>query len=42
MLDFAALHHIEPVTEYFRFDQINEAMDTLREGNARYRIVLKS
>lgn len=41
MLDFAALHSIEPVTEYFSFDQINEAMDRLREGKAHYRIVLK-
>lgn len=41
MLDFAALHKIEPVTEYFSFDQINEAIDRLREGKAHYRIVLK-
>lgn len=41
MLDFAALHKIEPVTEYFRFDQVNEAMDKLRQGKAHYRIVLK-
>lgn len=41
MLDFAALHSIEPVTEYFSFEQINEAIDRLREGKAHYRIVLK-
>ena len=41
MLDFAALHKIEPVTETFRFDQVNEAMDKLRQGKAHYRIVLK-
>ncbi|MFT6967861.1 MAG: putative zinc-type alcohol dehydrogenase-like protein [Cellvibrionaceae bacterium] len=41
MLDFAALHKIEPVTEYFNFDQINEAIERLREGKAHYRIVLK-
>lgn len=41
MLDFAALHQIEPITEYFGFDQINEAIDKLREGKAHYRIVLK-
>ncbi|MEW9798266.1 NADPH-dependent aldehyde reductase Ahr [Alteromonas sp. CYL-A6] len=41
MLDFAALHRIEPVTEYFSFDQVNEALDRLREGKAHYRIVLK-
>lgn len=41
MLDFAALHGIEPVTEYFKFDQVNEAIERLREGKAHYRIVLK-
>ena len=41
MLDFAALHSIEPVTEYFHFDQVNEAIDRLRQGKAHYRIVLK-
>jgi alcohol/geraniol dehydrogenase (NADP+) len=41
MLDFAALHKIEPVIEYFRFDQVNEAMERLRQGKAHYRIVLK-
>jgi len=42
MLDFAALHNIEPVTEYFRFDQVNEAMARLREGKAHYRIILSN
>ncbi|MDN4500982.1 NAD(P)-dependent alcohol dehydrogenase [Alteromonadaceae bacterium BrNp21-10] len=41
MLDFAALHQIEPITEYFRFAQVNEAIAKLREGKAHYRIVLK-
>jgi len=41
MLDFAALHKIEPVVEYFTFEQVNEAFDHLKEGKARYRIVLK-
>lgn len=41
MLDFTALHNIEPITEYFSFDQINEAIEKLREGKAHYRIVLK-
>lgn len=40
MLDFTALHKIEPVVEYFKFDQINLAIDRLREGKAHYRIVL--
>lgn len=41
MLAFANLHGIKPVVEMFPFEQINEAMDRLREGNARYRIVLE-
>lgn len=41
MLEFAALHEIEPVTEFFSFDQINEAIERLREGKAHYRVVLK-
>lgn len=40
MLEFAARHGIKPVIETFRFDQVNEAMDRLRSGEARYRIVL--
>ena len=40
MLDFAAQHGIKPVIESFRFDQVNEAMERLRSGEARYRIVL--
>jgi len=40
MLAFAAQHEIKPVTESFRFDQVNEAMARLRSGEARYRIVL--
>lgn len=42
MLDFAALHHIEPVTETFDFTQVNEAFEHLESGKARYRIVLKN
>lgn len=41
MLDFAARHKIEPITEMFAFDQINEALERLHSGKARYRIVLK-
>ena len=40
MLDFAEQHGIEPVTETFKFDQINEAVERLREGKAHYRVVL--
>ena len=41
MLDFAARHGIEPVTETFAFSEVNEAMAHLALGKARYRIVLK-
>jgi uncharacterized zinc-type alcohol dehydrogenase-like protein len=40
MLAFSARHHVKPVTEHFRFDQVNEAMARLESGNACYRIVL--
>ncbi|AFY76312.1 Zn-dependent alcohol dehydrogenase [Pleurocapsa sp. PCC 7327] len=41
MLDFAERHQLEPITETFTFDQVNEAMERLHSGKARYRIVLK-
>ncbi|MCP4899206.1 MAG: NAD(P)-dependent alcohol dehydrogenase [bacterium] len=41
MLDFAVRHDIRPVIETYPFDQVNEAMDLLRSGEARYRIVLR-
>ncbi len=41
MLDFAARHGVEPITETFNFDQVNEAMEKLRSGKPRYRLVLK-
>ena len=40
MLDFAVRHDIKPVIETFPFDQVNDAMDRLKSGDARYRIVL--
>jgi len=40
MVEFAARHDIKPVTEHFRFDQVNEAMQRLESGQVRYRIVL--
>jgi uncharacterized zinc-type alcohol dehydrogenase-like protein len=42
MLEFAARHDIRPVCEEYPMSQINEAMDHLRSGKARYRIVLKN
>ena len=41
MLDFAIQHDVKPVIEKFKFDQVNEALDHLRNGNAKYRVVLE-
>ncbi len=40
MIDFAARHGIEAKTETFRMSEANAALDHLRAGKARYRIVL--
>ncbi len=41
MLDFCARHGIAPVTETYAMDDVNAALDHLRAGKARHRIVLK-
>jgi len=41
-LRFAEQHKIEPVIEVFRFDQVNEALDRLASGKAKYRVVLSN
>jgi uncharacterized zinc-type alcohol dehydrogenase-like protein len=41
MLQFAARHGIQPLTQEFPLGQVNEAMDILRQNRARYRLVLK-
>lgn len=40
MLAFAARHSIAPQTEHFPMSRVNDAIEHLREGRARYRIVL--
>jgi uncharacterized zinc-type alcohol dehydrogenase-like protein len=40
MLDFSVRHNIRPIIETYRFEQVNAAMDRLKSGQARYRIVL--
>ncbi|MGJ0490260.1 NADPH-dependent aldehyde reductase Ahr [Methylobacter sp.] len=40
MLDFAARHDIAPQVEHFPMSQVNEALEHLAAGRARYRIVL--
>jgi uncharacterized zinc-type alcohol dehydrogenase-like protein len=41
MLKFCARHSIEPVTESFPMTEVNAAIEHLREGKARYRVVLE-
>lgn len=40
MLEFCARHNIAPTTETFPMSRANEALEHLRSGKARYRIVL--
>lgn len=42
MLAFAARHGIAPVTEAFPMSKVNDAMERLKSGRARYRIVLEN
>ncbi len=41
MLNFVARKQLQPMVEFYPFEQVNEAMDRLREGKPRYRIVLQ-
>ena len=40
MLEFAQRHGVRAVVEVFPFERINDALDHLRGGHARYRVVL--
>lgn len=42
MLGFCARHQIAPTVEVFPLSRVNEAMDHLRAGKARYRVVLRN
>ncbi len=42
MIDFSARHGIHPITEEFPMSKVNEAIEHLRAGKARYRVVLKN
>lgn len=42
MLEFCARHQIAPVVETFAMNDVNAALDHLRAGKARHRIVLKN
>jgi hypothetical protein len=41
MLEFCQRHSIKPTCEFFPFSKINDALERLRSGKARYRIVLQ-
>lgn len=42
MLNFSAVHGIEPQIEIMPLSEINEAMDRVAANKARYRIVLET
>ena len=42
MLEFSARHQIEPMVETYPMGKVNDAMEKLRSGKARYRLVLKN
>jgi len=42
MLDFCNRHNIYPNVEEFPMEEVNEAVEHLEQGKARYRIVLKN
>jgi uncharacterized zinc-type alcohol dehydrogenase-like protein len=42
MLEFCARHNIEPQVEEFAMSKINDALEHLKAGKARYRVVLKN
>lgn len=42
MLTFSARHGVAPVTETFPMSKVNDALEHLRAGKARYRIVLEN
>lgn len=41
MLKFTARHQIQPITETYKFSEVNEAIEKLRSGKPRYRLVLE-
>ncbi len=42
MIEFCTRHEIAPMTETYKMSQVNEALDHLRSGQARYRVILKA
>ena len=42
MLDFCSQHDIAPQIEEFPMSKVNDALEHLKAGKARYRLVLKN
>ncbi len=42
MLEFSARHSVAPIVETFPMSKVNDALEHLRAGKARYRIVLEA
>ena len=42
MLEFAKLHNIKPQVEVFKMEDVNTALEKLRNGNVKYRLVLSN
>jgi alcohol/geraniol dehydrogenase (NADP+) len=42
MLEFCARHQIAPQVEYFPMAKVNDALEHLRSGKARYRVILRN
>jgi uncharacterized zinc-type alcohol dehydrogenase-like protein len=42
MIEFCGRHKIAPITENFKMSEVNEAIEHLEAGKARYRVVLKN
>jgi uncharacterized zinc-type alcohol dehydrogenase-like protein len=42
MIDFASRHDITPLVEMFKMTDVNAAMDRLRHGKPKFRIVLEN
>ena len=41
MLNFCAIHDIKPMVEMFKMSDVHTALDHIRKGKPRYRIVLE-
>jgi uncharacterized zinc-type alcohol dehydrogenase-like protein len=42
MIAFCARHNIAPIVEKYPLSRVNDALDRLRSGRARYRVVLEN